>query len=205
MPDLLERKKPSSLDGVIADAWKELESRDIEILSKHTLGEIREGALEIRFLGQPYLMDFEEKAVKSGDGSIANRFFATLILHYVVGASDAKPTGELVSFRDFWGGDAYYGAFISRAVEPIRKAFTESPSALPTAAKKLGGREASLGDVSVEIPVFPKVALTIVIWKGDEEIPGSANVLFDRVAGSILHTEDLAALGELVARVLTPQ
>ena len=110
-----------------------------------------------------------------------------------------------MSFRDFWGGDAYYGAFVSRAIEPIKRAFTESPDTFLGAARRLGGKEAGLGDVSVEVPVFPKVALTIIIWRGDEEIPGSANVLFDRVAGKILHTEDLAALGELVARALTPQ
>ncbi|MFQ5910794.1 MAG: DUF3786 domain-containing protein [Thermoplasmata archaeon] len=202
MPDLLKRKKPSSLDGVIETAWKELASRDTETVAEHSLGELKEGVLEIPFLGQQYLLDFDERVVKSADGSTANRFFATLILHYVVGVDESAPTGELVSFRDFWGGDAYYGAFVSRAIQPIKDAFADSPEELEARAGKLGGRGIDHGDIAVEIPVFPKVALSIVIWKGDEEIPGSANILFDRLAGRILHTEDLAALGELVARML---
>ncbi|MFQ6106184.1 MAG: DUF3786 domain-containing protein [Thermoplasmata archaeon] len=205
MPDLLERKKPSSLDGVMREAWRQLESRDLETVARHTLGELRDNVLEIPFLGQKYLVDFDEQVVRNANGSLANRFFATLILHYVVGADESNPTGELASFRDLWGGDAYYGAFVSRAIRPIREAFTHSPEDLPALAERLGGRTADRGDVSVAIPVFPKVTLTIILWKGDDEIPGSANVLFNVLAGRILHTEDLAAIGELVANMLTSE
>ncbi|MCJ2555490.1 MAG: DUF3786 domain-containing protein [Candidatus Thermoplasmatota archaeon] len=202
MPDLLERKKPSSLDEVIEEAWKELESRDRATVAKHSLGELKDGVLEILFLGERYLLDFDERVVKNVDGSTANRFFATLVLHYVVGVDESMPTGELVSFREFWGGESYHGAFVSRAIQPVKDAFAEAPEELKARAEKLGGRRVDHGDVSYEIPVFPKVALTIIIWRGDEEIPGSANMLFDHQAGRILHTEDLAALGELVARML---
>ncbi|MFQ6128501.1 MAG: DUF3786 domain-containing protein [Thermoplasmata archaeon] len=205
MPDLHERKKPSSLDGVRRAAWEELESKNPETLAKCSLGKLKDGLLEIPFLGQRYLLDFDERVVKNEDGSPTNRFFATLILHYVVGANEFGPTGELVSFRDFWGGDTYYGAFVSRAIQPIKDAFVESPEGLETRAEKLGGKSVDHGDISVEIPVFPKVPLTIILWKGDEEIPGSANILFDRLAGRILHTEDLAAIGELVAKMLIGQ
>lgn len=202
MPDLLEKKKPSSLDDVVKAAWKDLESRNPEVIADHAVGELKDSVLELPFLGMHYSIDLEKQEVRSDDGSITNRFFATLILHYLVGVDESGLTGELVSFRDFWGGEAYYGAFMSRAIQPIKKALADSPQELEILAKKIGGRKADHGDVSVEIPVFPKILLVVIIWEGDEEIPGTANILFDRVAGHILHTEDLAAIGELTAKML---
>lgn len=202
MPDLLEKKKPSSLDDVIRSAWRDLESRNPKVVANHSIGELKDGVLELLFLGRRYSVDLEKQEVRNEDGSITNRFFATLILHYLVGVDDSGLTGNLVSFRDFWGGEAYYGAFVSRAIRPIKEAFADSPQELEILARKIGGRKSDHGDVSVEIPVFPKISLIIIIWKGDEEIPGTANILFDRVAGRILHTEDLAAIGELTAKIL---
>lgn len=202
MPDLPKKKKPSSLDDVIRTAWRDLESRNPELVANHSVGELRDGVLELPFLGKRYSIDFEKQEVRNEDGSITNRFFATLILHYLVGVDDSGPTNELVSFRDLWGGEAYYGAFVSRAIQPIKEAFADSPQELEILARRIGGRKADHGDISVEIPVFPKISLVIIIWEGDEEIPGTANILFDRVAGRILHTEDLAAIGELTAKML---
>lgn len=202
MPDLLERKKPSSLDDVIRSAWRELESRNPRKVADHSIGELKDSVLELPFLGQRYSIDFEKQEVRNEDGSITNRFFATLILHYLVGVDESGLTGDLVSFRDFWGGEAYYGAFMRRAIQPIKEAFANSPQELEILARKIGGRKADHGDISVEIPVFPKIPLVIIIWKGDDEIPSTANILFDRVAGRILHTEDLAAIGELTAKML---
>jgi hypothetical protein len=202
MPDLLEKKKPSSLDDVIRSAWKDLESRNPEVIADHSGGELKGGVLDLSFLGQHYSIDLQREEVRNKDGSITNRFFATLILHYLVGVDESGLTGELVSFRDFWGGEAYYGAFMSRAIQPIKEAFADSPQELETIARRIGGRKADHGDVSVEIPIFPKISLIVIIWEGDEEIPGTANILFDRLAGRILHTEDLAAIGELTAKML---
>jgi hypothetical protein len=202
MPDLLEKKKPSSLDSVIEEAWEKLKVRSPTEVAEHSLGKLKGGILEIPFLGQRYHVDFEKRELRTADDSSTNRFFATLILHYLAGVDESEPTGDLASFRDFWGGDAYYGAFVSRAIQPVKEAFADDPEELGPRAEKLGGRSVAHGDVAYEIPAFPKLALTIIIWMGDEEIPGSANILFDRLAGRILHTEDLAALGELVARLL---
>jgi hypothetical protein len=202
MPDLLEKKKPSSLDGVIEEAWSSLGKRTADVIANCSLGNLKNGIIEIPFLGQLYHADLERHELRNEDGSTTNRFFATLILHYLAGADESQPTGELVSFRDFWGGDAYYGAFVSRAIQPVSEAFAKDPERLGPRAEKLGGKAANHGDISYDIPVFPKLAVTVIIWRGDEEIPGSANILFDRLAGRILHTEDLAALGELVARML---
>jgi hypothetical protein len=50
---------------------------------------------------------------------------------------------------------------------------------------------------------FPKLPIVIALWIGDEEVPASANILFDANAGNILPTEGLSvAAGVLVGRLV---
>jgi len=119
-----------------------------------------------------------------------------LLAHY----SKAEPverTGILVGFRDLPGGYAYEGAFLRRAVFPVAEMFGSDPEALVKAAKVLNGIRLSHGDASVELPALPKVPLTYILWRGNDEFQPSASVLFDASASNYLPTEDLAVLAEL--------
>ena len=66
----------------------------------------------------------------------------------------------------------------------------------------MGARKREFGDASVTIPVFPHLPVTVIVWKGDSEVHGSANLLFDPTASSYLNTEDLAAVGTFVVTQL---
>lgn len=120
---------------------------------------------------------------------------AELLLKYAL-AGKQSLTGKLVKFKDFPGGYAYENAFHRRTVEPIGKLFGRNPQELIKAAEMLGGKQLGHGDCSVEIEMLKGIPITIVLWT-DEELPPTANVLFDESAGKYLNVEDLAGLSEL--------
>jgi hypothetical protein len=69
----------------------------------------------------------------------------------------------------------------------------------------LGGRKLELGQASVEVPAFNLVPITYILWV-DEELPPTANVLFDESANNYLNAEGLANLAELTTwRLLIAQ
>jgi len=76
---------------------------------------------------------------------------AILLSHY--SSSSTLPTlaGKLVKFRELPGGDAYEGAFLERAVNPVAEVFGSKPEELTRAAEEIGGKPMQLGDVSVQI------------------------------------------------------
>jgi len=128
---------------------------------------------------------------------------AILILHYLANANESQPTGKTISYRQLPGGNVHYPAFRARVTEDIGTVFHHHPSQLVAAAELIGGRKQEYGDASVMIPVFPKLPVTVIVWRGDDEVRGSANVLFDESAPRFLSTEDLAAVGTfLVSRLL---
>ena len=129
---------------------------------------------------------------------------AELLIEYS-GAAKKPRSEKLVKFRDFPGGVAYANAFVRKAVDPIAKGFGGCPDLLVEAAVLLGGKKLELGQASVEVPAFNLVPITYILWV-DEDLPPSANVLFDETANNYLNAEGLANLSELTAwRLLLAQ
>ncbi|MDR0318457.1 MAG: DUF3786 domain-containing protein [Nitrososphaerota archaeon] len=128
------------------------------------------------------------------DGTMYNQIVELLIKY----ASTSKPVkvGKLVNFKDFSGGYAYENAFHRRVVEPIVKLFGKTPQNMIKAAKVIGGKQLEYGDCSIEIETFPEISLTIILW-ADEELPPTANVLFDESSGKTFNAEDLAWISDL--------
>jgi len=161
------------------------------------------GEMYIPFYEDRYKIKFPEKAVRYRDSDQElNPFFTVIIIHYLIGSQDVPLSNKLISFRELYGGDVYYQAFYNRAVRTLAATFSEKPELLLKAAEKLDPKKAEKGDCAVEIAVLPKLPLTVIIWKGDDEVAGSANILFDSTANKHLPTEDLAAVSELLAKKL---
>lgn len=129
----------------------------------------------------------------------------TKLLVEYSGASKKPLSGKQVKFRMFPGGIAYENAFTRKAVDPIAKAFAGCPDVLVEAGVMLGGRKLELGQASVKIPSFNLIPITYILWV-DEELPPTANVLYDEMANNYLNAEGLANLAELTTwRLLLAQ
>jgi hypothetical protein len=125
-----------------------------------------------------------------------------LLLHYLHGAwasEGAEPTGEWISFQEIPDGRFYLDAFHRRAKNPMVQSFGERPDLLVRLAAQLYAAQPSdQGDASVLVRVFPLLAVTLILWKGDDEFPPEGNILFDRNIVDILSAEDVAWLAGMV-------
>jgi len=151
------------------------------------------------YLNQPYHISLPEIEItlegSQAEVSLKDRI---LILHYFTLAKGTPPSGKLVTYRQLPGGTSYFAAFSQRAIRPLVRRFGSDPESLISTAAKLGGLRADHGDVSVTINVFPHVSVTLVLWRGDDEVEANGNVLFDASASDYLCTEDLAVVTETI-------
>ena len=185
----------------------------------------REGSFfEVPVLGRLYRVGFPGGEVTAGDPlpgpqgaplpvppAPAGDHLLTisiLLLHYLTLARGTPKTGEWIAFRELPGGEIYNTPFTNRLIRPMAGRFGREPGKLVEAALCLGGRREAFGHASASVDVFPMVPVCFVVWEGDEEIPASGQVLFDRSASAYLDTEDLvvaAAEAFLAARMaVTP-
>jgi hypothetical protein len=122
-----------------------------------------------------------------------------LILHYFTRASGAPLSGKMITYKELQEGINYYPTFFKRAIDPIINHFKDQPQKLPDVAATLGGHRVDYGDIAVAFNVFPRVPLTIVLWRGDKEFPPNGNILFDSTIQNYLPTEDITILCEAIA------
>ena len=73
------------------------------------------------------------------------------------------------------------------------------PEQILEPAQKLGGRKEDMGDFAVTIPAFPRVPITLVFWKQDEEFEARLTILFDRTVLRYLPTEDIVLSAQMMA------
>jgi hypothetical protein len=204
--DILMKEDPPDFDRLgLNRSWDEFYALDPAETAKKAGVEFDEDAGEIYvpFYEDRCKIKFPERVVRYRESDRElNPFFTVIIIHYLVGAQEVPRSDKLISFRELYGGGVYYQAFYNRAVKTLAATFSEEPELLLKAADKLDPKKIEKGDCAIEVAVLPKVPLTVIIWKGDEEVQGSANVLFDSTANKHLPTEDLAAVSELLAKKL---
>ena len=160
--------------------------------------------LIVPYFGQPRRITWPEVAVAPVNGqreiSLPEQI---LILHYLLHASGEPLTGRTIDFRQVPEGGFYWSAFVSRAKKPLLETFGHDLPLYVKVAAAMEGEPQPLGDAAARFMAFPRVPITHVLWRGDEEFPPEANILFDETIPRYFPTEDIAALsGASVYRLM---
>ncbi|MEW6660763.1 MAG: DUF3786 domain-containing protein [Thermodesulfobacteriota bacterium] len=160
--------------------------------------------LIVPFFGQPRLVSWPEVRVTPPEGQgelpLTEQI---LILHYLLHTTGEPLSGREIDFRSVPEGGFYWSAFVSRAKKPLLETFGHDLDLYLQVAAASGGAIGTQGDASATYQAFPLVPVTHVLWRGDEEFPPEANILFDETIPRHLPTEDIAALaGSSVYRLM---
>jgi hypothetical protein len=153
----------------------------------------------ISYLNQPYHITLPDAEISLEDSNVeVSQKDKILILHYFTLAKGAPATGVLVTYKQLPGGISYFPAFSQRVIAPFVRHFGKNPEMLIKTTARLGGRETDYGDVSVIVNAFDYVPITLVLWRGDEELAPNGNILFDSNISDYLSTEDITVLCETI-------
>ena len=142
---------------------------------------------------------------ESTKGSNVTLTTKIIILHYLIQASGAPSGADLVPYEDIPGCRAYLPVFERRVVRPMLAAFGNARDAFVDAGKAFGGSEEEYGNGSFTLHPFPRVALTFILWEGDEDFPPSIKVLFDRSIPAYLPLEDIVVISKMAATRIIKQ
>ncbi len=199
--ELMEKKRSFyNLDVTLEQAEEQLKKLDPAKIAplSGTKYDQNESAIIVPFLSQEHRVLFPSASVVDLEGNRASTYTAILILHYLVTAKGTPLTGEWISYRHLPGGDIYMDPFQKRAVMPFLKTFGDKPEDFKKAAIATGAQEGPGSGISMVFTVLPRVPICFVIWPGDDEMPSSANILFDAAAADYMPTEDYAHLPAIV-------
>jgi hypothetical protein len=150
--------------------------------------------LELQYLNTSVRLVLPPCTFVRSDGVELHVWDKILLLHYLLNAQpQTGPTRE-VSFKDIKSAALYFNLFENRCLKPLVKAFGATPDCLLDRAGVLGAVKTPFGDCSIKIQVLPRVAITIVVWKSDDEFPASAHMLFDSSIEQYFSAEDIVVV-----------
>jgi len=159
------------------------------------------GYAEVPFLATPYVIRSPavDVSYKEDQGKDPALWEKILVLHYF-STSDGSPMAqEHISFKEVREAMLYLPTFEKRAVAPLLGRFGANPEQILEPAQEMGGRKEDMGDFAVTIPAFPRVPITLVFWKQDEEFEARLTILFDRTVLRYLPTEDIVLSAQMMA------
>jgi hypothetical protein len=159
--------------------------------------------VRLNYLNSVYDVSFPDGEITGHQAGELNQDEEALLLKYLIQTSGISPVGRWMAFAELPNGMFHDAPFRVEAIRPLEGFFDRQPQQLAQSARQLGGKTIELaGDLSVAIPVFPRLLVAVILWVGDEEFPARANMLFDAAALSHLSTASLYILGINLTRHL---
>ncbi len=177
-------------------ACEQLASMDVEELCRKTGAQSMDSSkIIVEYLNQRYLVTFPDGEISLYDDDkevpLKDKI---LILHYLTSAKGTPASNRLITFKQLPGCASYFPVFSQVTITPLLNHFGKEPELLMASVAKLGGRKAGYGDVSVTINAFPRVPVTIALWRGDDEFPPRGSIIFDSNISDYLSAEDIRDL-----------
>ena len=179
-----------------------------EQTAKAGLELLRKGSsvrIPVPFFDETIELSIPGFAFESTGGSNVTLTAKIIILHYLIHASGAPFGADLVPYEDIPGCRAYLPVFERRVTKPLLAAFGRARNAFVEAGKALGSKEEEYGNGSFTLHPFPRVALTFILWEGDEDFAPSIKVLFERSTPSYLPLEDIVVVSKMAATRIIKQ
>jgi hypothetical protein len=147
------------------------------------------------FLGRTCMVMLPDGLFSFQEGDPEVPLWARIVLlHYLTRASGTPREDVFITFRQIPGGDTYFNNFSKRSLQRLVRNFAGKADLLLSAAKMMGGTAVAYGDLAVQLPVLPRVPLTLILWEAVEGFPASVNILFDASVPQYLPTEDIVVL-----------
>jgi hypothetical protein len=202
-PKAARRHWEESMLRQLEELQAAVRTRSPQILAAVSGGTLEEGLLELPYWGSPIRCNLSSGEILGDDNQPLSTFDLSMVLFYLSTNDGQSPADRWVSFREFPDGVFYNQAFQGYSGRLLAERFGNNPEAMNTAAAKLGGtRLPALSPAAWRFLPFPKLPIAAVLWPGDEELPGQAQILFDAAADGKMVIDGLALLGGQLSRRL---
>ena len=189
-------------------SWEELLLIDPRDICQRAEVEYRKKQREylLRSFNSEFIISLDKREIKPTSESNSRwlpgieEIFELSALQYIILAKSIAPSGRLVNPGDLKGGDIFFKGSHILHLDPIAKKYGNSLKDFLLAGELLGGKVLSFGDASVELRPFPKIPVTLILWKEDEEFPSRINLLFDSTVDQHLPIDILWAIAMITIR-----
>ena len=210
MNDFVMNEDQQPLERRADELRAELISADPQQLSALTETELKssdqKGFFRFDYWGKPVNLSCQDYIARDEESQrILPPVHQAMILYYFFSSRGSNQPGKWISFSELADGQFYNAAFQGYTSRTLLRHFNNDYALFDKANQSLCGEKTSFGDGAYRYQILPKVAMLIVYWQGDDEIPPSYKILFEDIVDYHLPTDACAILasmltGKLIAK-----
>ncbi|MDR0663625.1 MAG: DUF3786 domain-containing protein [Spirochaetaceae bacterium] len=159
------------------------------------------GGFSLRLMGTEYIADFPDFELRGEAGSlIRDEAVRVLVLRYLCKGRWTAPGGRQLSYSEIPWGNLYFRNFEGRCIKRVERMFggdPESFSEIFERHKQLNAENIAGKECGWRFEFLNGIFMSIIIWKGDDEFPAKAQILFDDNFPLAFSAEDIAVAGDI--------
>ena len=207
----LERASSGKNVGELERAYEEAMVK-VKRIDPLTIAETTDGVyrgaegvprVEIPFLHSWFSLDLLPYRLRAGHEEVDTLPLRVLVLlHLIAGAENqgtaVRVMGQWIDGRSLQHGAVLGAHFSKTTTETLDRFFSLDYESRMGRALAWGGRPLDLGDEGLLFRFFPRLPVALIHWKGDEEFPPAAKILFDVSASNYMPTHGLTALTDFL-------
>ena len=110
-------------------------------------------------------------------------YFSRLsILWYLVSAKDISLSGKLINPMNLRGGHLFFRGTHVLPLDKLAEKYNTDAEGFLNKGISLGGEKVCYGDAAIKFFPLPRISVVLILWRGDDEFPPGADLLFDTTA-----------------------
>lgn len=191
-------------------AWEVLAGLDPRGVAERALSGLTAdgGAYVVPFFGSTVTVDPRQRLLTaaSADGEwILGKlaYFARLcVLHYLAGAQAVPLAGRLVRSSDLKVIPTFFEGAHTLPFGALAAQYSGDTERFLQQGRRFGGKPQPYGDASVQLVPFPRLPVTLVLWKADDEFSARADLLFDATCEQHVPADILWSIAVVCVRIM---
>ncbi len=109
-----------------------------------------------------------------------HKYFTVFIINYLLQSRDIRIYNEWISEKDIPGGINFFSGPHEIPTNQITERFGDDVDSFKNQCEKLDGTPLDMGDAAYIFIITPRIKVAVLYWRGDEDFPAEAKVLYDK-------------------------
>jgi len=123
-----------------------------------------------------------------------HKYFHLFIIYYLLRAKEIKISNEWISDKDIPGGPTFFRGPHEIPTNLISGRYGNDIEEFRKRCEQLRGTVLDMADAAYRFVMTPRIPVAVLYWKGDDEFPPEAKILYDRTITEHLTSDIIFAL-----------
>jgi len=178
--------------------FRELEEQDPDDVCRRTLCRYdrKKKAYILRAWGEDYVIQADQGQIYPiRDGAqVPHDYLLLFMIYYLVKGKEIEIRNEWISEKDIPGGATFFRGPHEIPTNLITRSYENDIERFRKRCLQLRGTDLDMGDAAYCFSMAPRIPVAVMYWKGDDEFPPEAKILYDRTINEHLTSDIIYTL-----------